>query len=258
MIIQKKCDEPNFYVSEPYLILHKVFCFKQNNWVWCEGDGWCIFPPVFMGTENETSVCPVELDIWCDWEGYSHNTYAKQVFDYEYIFCPESFTRMIGGKWETFRKNSKKWARNNPNHVVTMHEPTISSKSNLILNWIESHQLLVDGDFIIDYLLQKKNKGINFQYVYKGAELVGINAWDINWKYINYRMCIASPNEHYLNEYLRWNFYTYIAKTKCYIGYKVNDGGTLGDKGIEKFKDKLQPDKKRIRYSHININKNEN
>jgi hypothetical protein len=78
---------------------------------------------------------------------------------------------------------------------------------------------------------------------------MAVNAWDENWQYINFRFCIIRQGEPFLDEFARWLFYTdgqIQAKNKL-----VNDGGTLGNPGLEHFKDKLNPVHKRKVYSWL-------
>ena len=78
---------------------------------------------------------------------------------------------------------------------------------------------------------------------------MAINAWDVNWKYINYRVCMVRENEPFLDEFARWLFYTDPDIIK--VNKLINDGGTLGCKGLERFKDKMNPKKKVEMYSWI-------
>jgi len=59
-----------------------------------------------------------------------------------------------------------------------------------------------------------------------------------------YRYCIADPDEPFLDEFMRLLFYQRNAAGKLVI-----DGGVLGRPGLERFKDKLNPVKKRPVYS---------
>jgi len=67
--------------------------------------------------------------------------------------------------------------------------------------------------------------------------LVGLNVWDENYAFVNYRLCIDN-GEPYLQEFLRYLFYTQdVLATERW----VNDGGSLGREGLERFKLKLNP-----------------
>jgi len=83
----------------------------------------------------------------------------------------------------------------------------------------------------------------------ENEQLMAINAWDENWEFINYRVCIVRQNEPFLDEFVRWLFYTDSQIQSS--GKLVNDGGTLGSPGLERFKDKMNPYRKRITHSWI-------
>jgi hypothetical protein len=56
-----------------------------------------------------------------------------------------------------------------------------------------------------------------------------------------------------LDEFVRYLFYTdreILSKNKF-----INDGGTVGNSGLERFKDKLNPFRKRKVYSYIHYQK---
>ena len=62
--------------------------------------------------------------IWSDFDNLQLggiNDRKSQFLDWEYIFDPNSFKDLSGKKWEVFRKNIRKWPRNNPNWVYSGH-----------------------------------------------------------------------------------------------------------------------------------------
>ncbi len=83
--------------------------------------------------------------------------------------------------------------------------------------------------------------------------MVGMNVWDENHLYINYRLCIVDPSERFLDEFMRYLFYTdplIMEQNKL-----VNDGGVLGNEGLKRFKDKMNPFSVRPVYSWTRKNK---
>ena len=103
--------------------------------------------------------------------------------------------------------------------------------------------------FRINERLRQNDKGIEKKGLYKGEKLVALNIWDENYKYVNYRFCFVDHSEPFLDEFVRYLFYTdlwILSKNKL-----VNDGGVLGRPGLEKFKDRLHPFRKRKVYSYI-------
>ncbi len=87
---------------------------------------------------------------------------------------------------------------------------------------------------MVKYVLEGENRW----GLFANGNLVGMNIWDENYRFINYRYCIddGAPD---LNRYLRLKFYTHdiiISKGKY-----INDGGSLGDEGLREFKMRLNP-----------------
>ena len=72
----------------------------------------------------------------------------------------------------------------------------------------------------------------------KKGKIYGLNIWDENFQYINYRYCICGK-EDFISEYMRLLFYTdSVILNK---GKLVNDGGVLDNPKLRFFKDKLNP-----------------
>jgi hypothetical protein len=91
--------------------------------------------------------------------------------------------------------------------------------------------------------------GVHKKYLYYGNQIVAMNVWDENYKYINYRFCLVKSDERYLDEFCRFLFYTDM---DVYFQRKlINDGGVLGSSGLEFFKDKMNPLRKRTVYSYF-------
>jgi hypothetical protein len=239
--------DPNFFLSEPYLRFSKVQCYSNKGWVWIEADGWTLFPPLPTGEiiANYPYQC---RKIWSDFENRKPNYFHSEFLDWEYLLDSKAFNDMTGGKWETYRKNARKWPKANPNWLYTGYNDP-SEVSRLLGSWLEVKQKDVqDGKLIIEFLLNnKETEGISRKYLYSNGNLVAVNVWDENWKYINFRFCIIRPEEPYLDEFARLLFYTDpIIQIK---GKLINDGGSLGSMGLERFKDKLQPVRKRKVHS---------
>lgn len=242
---------PNFFVSEPYLKLSDVQCFIETNWIWIEDEEWLLFPPLCL-TKNEHR-CPFIgrlKNVWSDFESLSFDHLATRKFlDWEYIFNPIHFNDLSGGKWETYRKNIRKWPKS---HAKWFYSSYFKRKELCIFlsDWLETKgDKTEDGNLLLDYIIND-NLLVHRRFIYDELdELVAVNAWDENWKYINYRYCIVKKDNLYLDEFARYLFYTDpIIQAK---GKLVNDGGCLGYEGLEHFKNKLNPVKKRAVYSWI-------
>lgn len=249
-LIQKNQISPNFYLSEAYLKIGKVTCWEENGWVWCEADDWCLFPPLYKswGFMKE-----IPQRVWTDFPdcGMPKEFYKSEFFDYEYILDPTHFLTMIGGKWEKYRKNSRKWAKTHSNWSYKDVSDDKDIKA-LLVSWLEGKKdSMEDAEFAVNYILSDEKKGVFRKFLYDADtnQLKAINVYDENYKFINYRFCIVHPGESFLDEFARYLFYTDpIIQEK---GKLVNDGGCLGSKGLERFKDSLNPVSKRKVYSWI-------
>lgn len=240
---------PNFYLSEPYLRLTKSKGVIREGWVWVECEGWVLFPPLDLDLTLRYKY-PKIKNVWSDFENLiPKETTMSEFLDWEYIFHPWEFLRIEGGKWETFRKNVRKWPRNNGGWEYTEREDERAAMSLLGWWFARKAESIQDASLILKYI-GGKHEGVHKKYLYtEEGKLVAINVWDENWFYINYRFCIIDKEQPHLDEFARYLFYTdpIIQSTKKF----VNDGGVLGNAGLEKFKDKLNPVSKREVHSWI-------
>jgi hypothetical protein len=221
----------------------------ENNWVWLEVNKWCLFPPLPLN--KDTTEYPYNLNIWADFSNLLPPYPNLAFLDYEYIFNPDEFKDLSGGKWEVFRKNIRKWPKAHPKW--TYNEEFDGRQSELLVaEWLEQKQdNVLDAGLVIDFAISSDVRGVYRKYLYdESGILVAINIWDHNWKYINYIYCIIRKDQPYLDEFARYLFYTDpdIQEFKKLI----NDGGCLGNKGLERFKDKLNPVRKREVHSWFN------
>lgn len=231
---------PNFFMSMPYFLLSGVQAVIENGWIWVEDGGQFVCPPLPLKLPmGQLS----NMKIWASFPKSSSSLgyflgYDKELLDNQYIFDPADFTNMVGGKWETFRKNVKKIHKNFTGKRIT-YEPCGNS-SPLLIDWLEKlGDKAEDAGFLAEFAFLSKNKGIHRKYLYFDNECVAVNAWDENYKFINYRICIVNSSIPFLSEYARWCFYTdpeIILSAKL-----VNDGGNLGNPNLAKFKEKMNP-----------------
>lgn len=242
--------DPNFYLSEPYLNLAGAQCYTRLGWTWIEEGDWCLFPPLPM-TPLGFMTPPYDLrKVWSDFEGKHPNYYHSTFLDWEYIFNPNNFNNLSGGKWEVFRKNIRKWPKQHPNwEYSTWFVGT--EVQELLGGWLEGKkEEMQDAQLFIDFIIipqADSYNGIYRKFLYRDKKLVAINVWDENYKYINYRYCVVKSDEPYLDEFARYLFYTdHEIQDK---GKLINDGGSIGNKGLEAFKDKLNPVRKREVHS---------
>lgn len=240
---------PTFWTSSEYLRALDIEEIHFGSSVWLEEDGKCLFPPIHL---NGWSQLDVDY-IWAIAPDQSKwiKEEEKKFLDWEYLYNTTKFLQMDGKSWSVFRKNSRKWKRNNQNSkvaYVTLRYNTEDLRRQLLdvfVQWIvgirSEEDTIEDSDSIISYL--EKGCG-NYDVLLRDGEIVGFNAWDYSWKYINFRYSFYLPNEPFISEFLRLQFYLNIPN-----GVLVNDGGSLGNTNLEKFKDKLQPLEKNLIYT---------
>lgn len=242
--------DPNFWISDEYF---KFAGFKEVVTSTClvdkliaitsdETDQF-IFPPISLlyGCGGKTE-CP-KNGVWSDFSNASYSGEHHELLDLEYLYNPIDFQNMVGKKWAVFRKNVRKWPRINDgefeymkinDHLKTKHYKEIA---DLMIEWLENHdELIQDSEALLHYTLYGENRCILFHTARQ--EVVGINCWDSNWKYINFRWSICKK-EPFLNEFMRYLFYRDPEIKKQ--NKLVNDGGVLDNPNIKAFKDKMNP-----------------
>lgn len=244
---------PNFVCSVGYLFAAgaKVEEEKGALVVRIPGDvvgEWeILLPPVGMARDvygkGEGVVFPSAEILW-DFEGYDPGPgYVREFWDHEFIYDPYRFNDLSGGNWKVFRKNVRRFERTHaPLHV----QASRTKVYGFWLEWLESQEgtYIDDLDAINNYLIT--GQGYRSALEVDG-KLVGVNVWDENYKYINFRYCFSLPEYKYANEFQRLTFYTSPRVTIS--GKQVNDGGSLGSQSLYRFKSKLNPVEIRERFS---------
>ena len=252
-LLMKMRIDPNFYVSEPYLNLVNTQCFSLGNLCWLEADGWTLFPVLSetwypSGLIVQRSGKRKMFECWCDFNGYFCEGLNPRFLDNEFIFDPCQFNDMTGGRWQIYRKNSRKWQRG---HENWSYQDKFNERQaqTLLGEWLDNKPKVEDAELMIRLCLEKI-PGVCRRFLYHDGELKAINVWDENWRFVNYRVCIVR-DEPWLSEFARLLFYTdpeIQSKHKL-----IHDGGSLGNEGLERFKDKMNPLIKRKRYSWIKM-----
>jgi hypothetical protein len=233
--------EPNFFCSLPYWFLSDSEYQYDWNGSWIVSDSLCMIPPLGENTGVDF--------IWSDFNRYNPGPgWYKEFLDWEYLYDPCSFQDLSGKKWRKFRKNCCKWADTHEEFIYTEKPPNSNEIKALLLAWFGQAGMdsIQDPELIYEMSFSHF-PGIRRKFIKHNGQLFGINIWDSNYKYVNYRFCIPKPGEPFLDECMRNLFYTdsEILQT----GKLVNDGGSLGNKNLEWFKDKLNPIRKRAVYS---------
>jgi hypothetical protein len=240
-LILKSGVFPNFYCSEE---LARVSGWKEI-YTDIEGRFCCalvdengfIFPPI----DSNCFEFVLSESFWAGFSGMNLSNHKYAVFhDYNFIFDPYSFIDMKGGSWAVFRKNVRKFPKRLGGILeYKMLDPGERKREtiNLLVEWLKnkgSQTMIENPDEMTYYLtMGKKRAGL-----FRNGDLIGVNAWDENSIFANYRF-ILNKDIPFLSEHLRWRFFTHINDINP--GKLINDGGSLGNEGIYRFKSKLNP-----------------
>lgn len=246
---------PNFWCAEEYFEKAGLEEYVDGDVVLVVDGDWCVFPPIYIETASLADRWAGDRPIWSDFAEWSpdSNTYNRKFLDLEYIYDPKAFLQMDGGKWAVFRKNCRKWPRRFENRAGLRYDWIGASPFNyrramdeVLRSWLdgmkEPDEEIQDDEALLKYLYHGKNRKILFDR----NGIYGINIWDENYRYINFRWCLCRP-EDFLSEYMRLLFYLdpfILDKYK-----QVNDGGVLDDPDLKRFKDKMCPSLVREVYS---------
>jgi len=222
---------PNFWMSEEYVQKAGLVWIKRGL---LEGfvagndsDEW-FFPPIKNGSFVFND------NIYCGFVDYSIPFVQSDFLDYQFIYNPSDFLDLSGGKWKVFRKNIRKYIRRIQYDVVyrpLQLDEQSEQVESLLLRWSSGGEFY-DPDVMIRFILQGNNR----EGLFVGGMLVGLNVFDENFMFINYRYCLDDGSP-FLNELMRFYFYTNSARRRKL----VNDGGSLGLEGLYRFKCKLNP-----------------
>lgn len=228
---------PNFWMSKEYFekANFKVILGQQALSVKDE-QGCFVFPIIRF----DGAVIPVSC--WSSFAGDLFLNHSKKFLDYEFIFNPAEFEDMSGGKWSAYRKNVNRFMKKNPKIIYEYYNGRVDNNLeliNLFLDWIlekEEEFIIEDDEVIVEYLVNGFNRKVLRD---ESGEIIGVNVWDENYKYINFRYSFCKKSFLYLSEYLRYCFYIdpEIKKKEKL----VNDGGVLGLPSLYRFKKKMNP-----------------
>lgn len=161
---------------------------------------------------------------------------GAEFLDYQIIYDPRDFQDLSGGRWQTFRKNVRKYPVRTPGfheYRRLVSDEYLSELSRLLTSWAEGRDVF-DPDTFVRFVLN----GDNRKGLFVDGRLVGLNVWDENYRYVNFRYCVDDSSP-FLNEYMRYLFYTDTEILQT--GKLVNDGGALGSEALFRFKQKLNP-----------------
>jgi hypothetical protein len=249
-LLAKSNTVPNFYCSDEYLSLSGTTEMIIDGYVIWKDAGWFVCPPLDFVTGESMNVSLPWVDkVWSDFPFWVMPGLTTWEFlDYEFIYDPKNFLDLSGKRWEVFRKNVRKFPNRYQDGETIYIDVSILEKGDkkgihqkiklAFANWLEGKG---DTEFQDDvttlrYLLYGKNRKV--LYNLNTLDILGINVWDSNYKYINFRysFCVNIP---FLSEYLRYLFY--IDEEIQSQNKLVNDGGSVGNEKLRIFKMKLNP-----------------
>lgn len=250
-VMKKRQIDPNFWCSSEYLKFQGAESKSHLGWIWIESEGQMWFPPihVFHGIDINHPWLGYE-QIWSDFHEFRSLTGKSEFLDYEFIYDPNMFRELKGSQWKKFRKNIRKWP-SRQSYIYSYQQIGKCDKSleksinEMIIDWLDSRgedKFIHDAEALLHYM---RNTDHRAALICSERGVMGINAWDESWKYLNYRFMICRP-EPFLDEYMRYLFYTsdvVISSDKM-----INDGGVLDREGLKRFKESLNPI--RIRKVH--------
>jgi len=228
--------EPNFFISVPYLSATswKFTVSIPDRWGEVRDCGGFVFPPLRLGYCNHDP-CLV------DFPGFEPTRLTRKFFDYEFIYRAGDFLDLSGGERKTFRKNCARVDR-----LGAEYKPIDWwMAQNMLAAWLEDRvgdRESIEFDDFATVWRYIEDAEDNLMGAFVNGRLVGFNAWDNNWRFVNFRYSFAL--EPYISEWLRLQFYRALPPDTL-----VNDGGSLGRSGLERFKRKLLPVEVRERWS---------
>ncbi len=254
-LLEKSNITPNFYCSNEYF--HKAKLHEEESEIapilFVLDKDWAVFPPINIETLQLSETVLFGQRIWSDfleWKPINTN-WKSEFLDLEYIYNSKDFLKMEGGGWSVFRKNCRKWSRrfgdgNLTYDWVHMYHH-FDNLTELLSSWLEKkgEEKIEDDEVMESYVFEGKNRKMLWD---RKGRIYGLNIWDSNYRYVNYRFAICRPEE-FLSEYLRFLFYTDPLILNS--GKLVNDGGILGNPKLKFFKDKLCPLSVRSVFSWI-------
>ena len=220
---------PNFWMTKEYIQKAGLVFVQRKNFVGYIEEGIWFLPPL----DVETGLFNVGEPVYAGFPNIRSGILDNVLLDFQYIYNSYYFKHMVGKKWSTFRRNVRKYPKRNPGILVYQQlreGDWEGSVEKLLLEWAEGKDLY-DSEVLAKYVLQGENRW----GLWNKGVLVGINVWDENHYYVNFRYCLDDGTP-FLNEYLRLQFYLHINR-----GKPVNDGGDLGSETLKKFKEKLNP-----------------
>lgn len=251
---------PNFWMSDEYLKAAEAVDYEQTGFSGVRADGLNLFPELMPppwgfikrgGNPYWASpiLRPTMTNVITEENGHTF-------LDYNFLYRPSDLAEAKGGKFKKFRKNSRRVEKSHFQITGDLINTPISLQDidNFVIEWVESKapETVQDGDSLVNFFFNAMATGEGIGIVAGrgeiGWEIIGINLWDENWRYVNYRYCLANHGIPYADEFLRRRFYSQIAER---VDKKwVNDGGSIDSEGLHRFKMSLNPVRVERIYSY--------
>lgn len=248
--------QPNFWCSTEYIEALELSVVSDGAYIAVlteDGDHF-LLPPLNRRSGQHIPIqqktrTGLPESVWSDFVTSGQWCYSEQTpkaypiyLDHEFIYNPLNFIDLSGGKWSTFRKNINKIEKRKT--VIYHGRPAAAEALDVLASWADDGATIQDEKAVLYFLLSGRNAKALRDF--KTGELLGINIWDENCTFVNFRYCWCKPIP-FLSELMRYRFYTDpdILKT----GKLVNDGGGLGRESLLRFKRKLHPVLERVVFS---------
>jgi hypothetical protein len=243
--------KPNWWCSEEYLRFANIDQIIEpgSNSVYLldKDNDTVMFPPVSLWTGGNWTK---QGKCWSDFQDFFPPQWGKKTpLDYEFIYNPADFVHMTGKRWRTFRKNLKKFPTRIGEPLVYREPKGVEDEvgiGHVVLEWLEKFrdEEVQDHKVMLKFIFRGSSRAILVGE--ESLKVYGINIWDRNWHFVNYRYCVCSPIP-FLSEYMRYRFY--LDMNERHPGILVNDGGVLDRPSLMEFKNKLNPCKIRRVFS---------
>lgn len=221
---------PNFWMSREYAELAGlVWVVRGDLCGWVDplkSEEWFL-PPL----RNEGFV--IDQPTFAGFPGVSgdHGVFL----DHQYEYDAHNFLNLQGAEWRLFRKNTRKFERDAEGRLIyrRLGERELEGDVSELLDKWAGGRKLQDPDTLVRFVLFGSRRWGLFQ----DSRLIGVNVADQNHRQALYRYCVDDGTP-YLNECLRLCFYLsdWTQKRRW-----VNDGGDLGNQGLARFKQRLNP-----------------
>lgn len=168
---------------------------------------------------------------------------GHRFLDYQFIYSPCNFLNISDRAFKLHRRKIK--AFQNVFGDLSLQEWD-GDGFQFLESWLNSRlgDSWEDPEICVSTFLEYPES--NKKLVVTDSKIVGILNWDENYKYINFRNLLTAEAEG-LQDYARNLFYQMCFS---YSNKLVNDGGSLGKKGLYFFKERLRPIEIKSIYSN--------